>query len=44
VADLTEGWKEHPPVQWMIQGYLGIGGKAKDDDAEWDALMAQGGF
>ncbi len=24
VLDLHDYWKEHPPVQWMVQAYLGI--------------------
>jgi hypothetical protein len=44
VADLSEGWKDRPPVQWMVQAYLGIGGKAKEeDDGEFDAAVASMG-
>ena len=25
VLDLHDYWKDHPPVQWMVQSYLGIG-------------------
>jgi hypothetical protein len=39
VADLQEGWREHPPLQWMVQGYLGISGKPKDE-GEFDDLVA----
>jgi hypothetical protein len=24
VADLSDYWQTHPPVQWMVQAYLGI--------------------
>ena len=40
--DLSEGWKVHPPLQWMVQSYLGI--KPKDDednDQEFDRILAQ---
>jgi hypothetical protein len=26
-VDLTAYWKDHPPLQWMVQAYLGIGKK-----------------
>ena len=29
VSDLNAYWKSHPPLQWMVQGYLGI--KIPDD-------------
>jgi hypothetical protein len=25
VLDLHDYWRDHPPVQWMVQSYLGIG-------------------
>jgi hypothetical protein len=42
VADLSEGWKDRPPVQWMVQAYLGIKPReAKEgDDGEFDAAVA----
>lgn len=24
VTDLSDYWADHPPVQWMVQAYLGI--------------------
>ena len=24
VIDLHDYWQDHPPVQWMVQAYLGI--------------------
>ncbi|MDE1988899.1 MAG: hypothetical protein KGI82_00385 [Betaproteobacteria bacterium] len=33
VLDLHDYWRDHPPVQWMVQAYLGIDPdkrKAKD--------------
>lgn len=24
VLDLHDYWRDHPPVQWMVQSYLGI--------------------
>jgi hypothetical protein len=24
VADLSDGWADQPPLQWMVQSYLGI--------------------
>jgi len=39
---LSKGWTEHPPVQWMVQGYLGITPKSKqDNDQEFDMLLSQ---
>jgi hypothetical protein len=42
VADLSESWKDRPPVQWMVQAYLGI--KPRDategDAGEFDDLVA----
>jgi hypothetical protein len=41
VADLSESWKDRPPVQWMVQAYLGIKPQGKaEDDAEFDSLVA----
>ncbi|MDE1906885.1 MAG: hypothetical protein KGH75_10610 [Rhodospirillales bacterium] len=42
MADLSEGWKDRPPVQWMVQGYLGIKPQGKaDDDGEFDQLVGE---
>jgi hypothetical protein len=30
VADLSDYWGDHPPLQWMVQGYLGIKSKPAD--------------
>jgi hypothetical protein len=42
VADLSEGWKDRPPLQWMVQAYLGIKpqGTTEGDDGEFDDLVA----
>lgn len=24
VSELSDYWQDHPPVQWMVQAYLGI--------------------
>ena len=43
VADLNEYWQSHPPVQWMVQAYLGI--TPKDDAEETpDQLLHDLGF
>ena len=39
VLDLHEHWRDHPPVQWMVQAYLGIEPRAKAKDTP---LMAGG--
>lgn len=38
---MQEGWRDHPPLQWMVQGYLGISGTPKqEEDGEFDTLVA----
>jgi len=38
VLDLDEYWKDHPPVEWMVQGYLGIKPRNEDEE-EFDSLL-----
>lgn len=40
MADLQEGWRAHPPLQWMVQSYLGIGAKDRHEDDDFDAAVA----
>ena len=42
MLDLHDYWKDHPPVQWMVQAYLGIGSGERKPEAELsdDALKA----
>lgn len=42
VLDFQEHWKNHPPVQWMVQGYLGFNKKEDEsakDESSPDGLM-----
>lgn len=40
MAVLSEGWRERPPVQWMVQAYLGIKPRTKEEEyAEFDELV-----
>jgi len=39
VADLSEYWADHPPVQAMVQLYLGIGSKSNAHKLGDDDLM-----
>lgn len=39
LLDLYDHWKEHPPVQWMMQGYLGVGSNGGRTELSQDDLM-----
>lgn len=40
MIDLSGYWAEHPPLQAMVQAYLGIKPKSqKENDDEFDALL-----
>lgn len=39
VADLSDYWMEHPPLQAMVQAYLGIGSKPNAQKLGDDDLM-----
>lgn len=39
VLDLFDYWKDHPPVQWMVQGYLGI--KPQEKELTPEEIRAQ---
>ncbi|MDE2426905.1 MAG: hypothetical protein KGO96_13475 [Elusimicrobia bacterium] len=42
MADLQNGWRDHPPVQWMLQAHWGFKpADAAEDDAEFDSMVAQ---
>jgi len=43
VADLSESWKDRPPVQWMVQAYLGIRPQdaSEKDDGAFDQAIAE---
>ncbi|WP_161940586.1 hypothetical protein [Rhodanobacter thiooxydans] len=43
MADLSEGWKDRPPMQWMVQAYLGIKPRdaAEKDDGEFDQMVGE---
>lgn len=32
VLDLHDYWRDHPPVQWMVQAYLGIKPETRQKD------------
>ena len=38
VLDLHDYWQDHPPVQWMVQSYLGIGQRKAAEEMSDDAL------
>lgn len=41
VLDLHDYWGEHPPVQWMVQAYLGIGRSTEPEpEPSSDELMS----
>lgn len=31
VLDLSDYWQDHPPVQWMVQAYLDIKPRPRED-------------
>jgi hypothetical protein len=41
VLDLHDYWAEHPPVQWMVQAYLGVGrSNEPEHEPSSDELMS----
>ncbi len=41
VLDLHDYWREHPPVQWMVQAYLGVGrSNEPEHEPSSDELMS----
>ena len=38
VLDLHDYWREHPPVQWMVQSYLGVGQRNAGEEMSSEAL------
>ncbi|MGN6383648.1 MAG: hypothetical protein ACTHMK_13680 [Dyella sp.] len=42
MADLQAGWRDHPPVQWMLQARYGFRApNPAEDEAEFDSMVAQ---
>ncbi len=38
VLDLHDYWQDHPPVQWMVQSYLGVGQRNAGEEMSSEAL------
>lgn len=40
VLDLFDYWREAPPVQWMVQAYLGVKPKSQQEEMAPDEFRA----